>query len=59
MKNCHKIPSILSHLSNSGKPHQTIPAIPLQPIVVPSEPFDKVVLDCVGPLPKTKKGMNT
>lgn len=40
----------------AGKPNETIPVAPLQPIVVPSEPFDKVVLDCVGPLPKTKRG---
>lgn len=39
-----------------GKPNQTIPPYPLQPIHVPSEPFTKIVIDVVGPLPKTKKG---
>ncbi|XP_076061605.1 uncharacterized protein LOC143037351 [Oratosquilla oratoria] len=24
--------------------------------VVPDEPFDKIIIDCVGPLPRTKKG---
>lgn len=39
-----------------GKPNQTIPTYPLQPIQVPSEPFTKIIIDVVGPLPKTKKG---
>lgn len=39
-----------------GKPNQVIPQAPLNPIPVPSEPFTKVIIDCVGPLPKTKKG---
>ena len=39
-----------------GKPNQIIPPYPLQPIQVPSEPFTKIVIDVVGPLPKTKKG---
>ena len=29
---------------------------PIQPILITSEPFQKVVIDCVGPLPKTKRG---
>ena len=40
----------------SGKPNQVIPRAPLQPIVVPHEPFHKIIIDCVGPLPRTKKG---
>ncbi|XP_064093832.1 uncharacterized protein LOC135206342 [Macrobrachium nipponense] len=40
----------------SGKPNQSIPKYPLQPIVVPDDPFHRVIIDCVGPLPKTKKG---
>ena len=40
----------------SGKPNEVIPKAPLIPIVVPHEPFTKVIIDCVGPLPKTKKG---
>lgn len=33
-----------------------IPPAPLQPIPVTSEPFENVILDCVGPLPRTKSG---
>ena len=39
-----------------GKPNQCIPPYPLQPIKVPTEPFTKIIIDIVGPLPKTKKG---
>ena len=39
-----------------GKPNTTIPKYPLQPIKVPEEPFQKIIIDIVGPLPKTKKG---
>ena len=40
----------------SGKPNQAIPKAPLQPILVPDEPFSKIIIDNVGPLPKTKRG---
>lgn len=40
----------------TGKPNQVIPPAPLQPIPVSSEPFEHVILDCVGPLPRTKSG---
>ncbi|XP_071548915.1 uncharacterized protein [Panulirus ornatus] len=39
-----------------GKPNQSIPPYPLQLIPVPSEPFQKIIIDIVGPLPKSKKG---
>ena len=39
-----------------GKPNQTIPVAPLQPIPAFSEPFSHIIIDCVGPLPKTKVG---
>ena len=39
-----------------GKPNERLLPAPLQPIPVQMEPFEKVVLDCVGPLPKTKRG---
>lgn len=39
-----------------GKTNETIPPYPLQPIPVPEEPFSKIIIDIVGPLPKTKKG---
>lgn len=38
-----------------GKLNQTVPPYPLRPIQVPSEPFQKVIIDIVGPLPKTKR----
>ena len=37
-----------------GKPHQKIPVAPLKPIPAFEESFSKVIIDCVGPLPKTK-----
>lgn len=40
----------------AGKSNQKIPAAPLHPIPAMGEPFTKVVIDCVGPLPKTKRG---
>ena len=39
-----------------GKPNQKIPKAPLRPIPAFSEPFSKVIIDCVGPLPKAKSG---
>ena len=39
-----------------GKPNQTIPKAPLNPIPAFEEPFSRILIDCVGPLPKTKKG---
>ena len=39
-----------------GKPNQTIPVAPLHPIPAFEEPFSRVIIDCVGPLPKTKAG---
>ena len=39
-----------------GKPNDHIAPAPLKPIPVVTEPFEKIVIDCVGPLLKTKKG---
>ncbi len=39
-----------------GKPNQAIPSAPLKPIPVIGEPFECIIIDCVGPLPKTKSG---
>ena len=39
-----------------GKPNQTIPVAPLKPIPVCSEPFSQVIINGVGPLPKTSSG---
>ena len=40
----------------TGKPNQVIPPAPLRPIPVMGEPFEHVLVDCVGPLPKSKSG---
>ena len=40
----------------TGKPNQVIPPAPLCPIPVMNEPFSHVIVDCVGPLPKSKTG---
>ena len=39
-----------------GKPNQPVPPAPLHPIPVLGEPFERVLIDCVGPLPRTKSG---
>ena len=39
-----------------GKPNQKIPKAPLILIPAFEEPFSRVIIDCVGPLPKTKSG---
>ena len=39
-----------------GKPNQKPPSAPLKPIPAVGEPFSRVLIDCVGPLPKTKLG---
>ena len=40
----------------AGKHKLDPPVAPLQPIPAFGEPFSKVIVDCVGPLPKTKAG---
>ncbi len=40
----------------AGKPNQVISPAPLSPIPVIGEAFEEVLIDCVGPLPKTKAG---
>jgi len=39
-----------------GKPNQKIPQAPLKPIPAFDEPFSRVIVDCVGPLPRTRSG---
>uniref|UniRef100_A0A1A8HXS3 Gypsy retrotransposon integrase-like protein 1 n=1 Tax=Nothobranchius kuhntae TaxID=321403 RepID=A0A1A8HXS3_NOTKU len=39
-----------------GKPNQPITKVPLSPIPVIGNPFDHIVVDCVGPLPRTQTG---
>ena len=48
-KSCHTCQMV-------GKPNQTIPKAHLQPIPAFDEPFSRIIIDCVGPLPKTKSG---
>ena len=50
-KSCHTCQMV-------RKPNQTIPKAQLQPIPAFDEPFSRVIIDCVGPLPKTKKVVN-
>lgn len=40
----------------AGKPNQKVPVAPIKPIPIIGEPFEHVIIDCVGPLPKTKSG---
>ncbi|KAJ8019561.1 hypothetical protein HOLleu_41205 [Holothuria leucospilota] len=39
-----------------GKPNQKIQNAPLMPIPAMGQPFERVLIDCVGPLPKTRSG---
>ena len=39
-----------------GKPNAKIPVAPLKPIPAVGEPFSRVIIDCVGPLPRSKSG---
>jgi len=39
-----------------GKANQKPKVVPLKPIPVAKEPFSHMIINCVGPLPKTKKG---
>lgn len=48
-KSCHTCQIV-------GKPNQIIPKAPLQPVPAFEEPFSRVLIDCVGPLPKTRSG---
>ena len=40
----------------AGKPGHRTPRAPLEPITVPNEPFQRLIVDCVGPLPRAKSG---
>ena len=48
-KSCHTCQMV-------GKPNQTIPKAHLQPIPAFNELFSRIIIDCVGPLPKLKSG---
>ena len=47
-KSCHTCQMV-------GK-HKTIPKAHLQPIPAFDEPLSRIIIDCVGPLPKIKSG---
>lgn len=49
IKGCHTC-----HIT--GKPNQKIPVAPLQPIPAVSKPFEHLLVDCVGPLPRSRAG---
>lgn len=40
----------------AGKPNQKIPSAPPCAIPIVSDPFECLIVDCVGPLPKAKSG---
>ncbi|XP_055864380.1 uncharacterized protein LOC129922416 [Biomphalaria glabrata] len=40
----------------TGKPNQSPPKAPLQENITPKEPFSHILMDCVGPLPRSKRG---
>ncbi len=40
----------------TGKPNQKVPLAPLQPIAVVTTPFEHLIIDCVGTLPRSKAG---
>nr|XP_033966242.1 uncharacterized protein LOC117466868 [Pseudochaenichthys georgianus] len=42
----------------TGKPNQVIKPAPLYPIPVVGNPFEHLIVDCVGPLPRSKAGNN-
>ena len=48
-KSCHECQVV-------GKPNQSVQVAPLKPIPVVEEPFSRVNVDCVWPLPRTKAG---
>ncbi len=49
VKTCHTCQMV-------GKPNQIIPIAPLLPVPAFEEPFSRIIIDCVGPLPKTRSG---
>ncbi len=49
VKTCHVCQMV-------GKPNQNVKPAPLKPVPAFDEPFSRVIIDCVRPLPKTKSG---
>ncbi len=42
----------------TDKPNQMLKPAPLSPISAMSQPFEYLIVDCVGPLPRSKSGAN-
>jgi transposase InsO family protein len=40
----------------TGKPNQSIKPVPLCPIMAIGQPFEHLIIDCVGPLPRSRSG---
>lgn len=40
----------------TSKPNQVLKPVPLKPIAATGEPFEHLIVDCVGPLPRLKSG---
>lgn len=40
----------------TGKPNQSITPAPLSPIPAIGQPFEHLIIDCVGPLPQSRSG---
>uniref|UniRef100_A0A4W6FVS0 Gypsy retrotransposon integrase-like protein 1 n=1 Tax=Lates calcarifer TaxID=8187 RepID=A0A4W6FVS0_LATCA len=40
----------------TGKPNQTVKPVPLIPIPAMTQPFEHLIIDCVGPLPRSRSG---
>ncbi|XP_049904288.1 uncharacterized protein LOC126392736 [Epinephelus moara] len=51
VKSCHTC-------QMTGKPNQVVSPAPLCPIPAIAQPFEHLIVDCVGPLPRSKSGSN-
>lgn len=49
LKTCHTCQLI-------GKPNQSVKPAPLLPIPAINQPFEHLIIDCVGPLPRSRSG---
>ena len=47
---------LVTHVRWLVKPQPSLKPTPLIPIPAFDEPFSRVLVDCVGPLPKTRSG---
>ncbi len=50
VKRCYVCPRV-------GKPNYNAKTTPLKPVPAFIELFTRVIIDCVGPMPKTKSGL--